>query len=537
MLSQIRPLQVIIGLAIAYTLFLSTLSTIQHYGLKTQMNDLGNVDQALWAAANGDLAMTQSNDIDGQLRSRIGIHANLIFYLLSVIYLLLPYPEFLLILTSAACALAGTGIYAIARKRLGDTWWAVVPAVAFWISPIVHDSNLYDFHIITVVTALIVWAFWAFDTNHPRIGWILLILSLLCNEDVALVTLMLGIYLFLSGSRRTGLLVAGVSLLYFVIVLTVIVPFFNNGHGLSKLEGPGNRYAWLGSGHGEISQSIINHPYMVFKYVTRPDHLRLIVYLMLCGGLVSLRAWRLLLVTLPPITEGILANGHWMTRVTGTYYWVISEAIIVIACILAVEWRVKHSPRRFPWQLVYLGGATLVLSIILSPLPYSISSTWQNYALPPERHTLREIRQIIPVDASVCVQNNLGPHLSQRRDIAVFPRRCNEADYALFHLRYVGGPDSGLFVRSSSLLFTMSPQYMTWVVKSMVLSQDRDLIIRKDGFYLFAHHAPDRKNYEYTLRQVDADSKLLESTYREASHFRWSWSRYLTDRLTWDQLM
>jgi uncharacterized membrane protein len=536
-LIRFRPLHVILGLAIVYALFFSTLSIIQHYGLKTQMNDLGNVDQALWASANGDFAMTQSNDLDGKLKSRLGIHANLIFWLLSVIYMVLPYPEILLMLASVACAGTGVGIYAIARKHLGDTWWAVVPAVAFWISPLVQDANLYDFHIITVSTALIVWTFWAFDTDHPRIGWTLLILALLCKEDVALVTIMIGIYFMLSGSLRTGVLVAVVSLVYFLVLFTVIVPFFTDGQGLSKLEGLHNRYAWLGSGFVERFRSIINHPYEVFTYITRPDHLRIVIYLMLCGGIMSLRAWRMLLVAIPPITAGIFAYGHWMTRVTGTYYWIISEAVIVMACILAAEKTMKKSSCRFPWQLVYLGSATLVFSIILSPLPYSISSSWQNYALPPERQTLQEVRKRIPPDASVCVQNNLGAHLSQRTDIAVFPRRCDEADYALFHLRSVGGPDSGLFVRSSSLLYTMLPEHITAIVQGMVLSDDWRLIMQKDGFYLFARNAPDYKNYEQILLQVKEDSNLFKRSYREAAQSRWSWSWYLTGAYTWDQLV
>jgi uncharacterized membrane protein len=525
----IKPLHVILGLAIIYTLFLSTLSIVQHYGLKTQMNDLGNADQALWTAANGDLAMTQSNDLDGKLRSRIGVHANFIFYLLSIVYLVWPYPEFLLILTSAACAAAGIGIYAIARKRLGDSWLAVIPAIAFWMSPIVQDANLYDFHVITVVTALLVWTFWAFDTNHKRTGWVLLFLSLFCNEDVALITLMLGIYLLLSGSRRTGLLVSGVSLLYFILLINVIVPFFNDGHGLSKIEGQGSRYAWLGTNLFEIFRSMITHPVKVFKHVIRPDHLRLPLYLMLCGGIAGFGAWRVLLMTLPPIAAAILSNTHWMTRVTGTYYWIFCEAAIIIACILSSESRIKHSPRRFPWQLAYLISATLVFSILFSPLPYSISSSWQNYTLPTERNTLKEITRIIPPDASVCVQNNLGPHLSQRRYIAVFPRACKSADYMLFHLRYVGGPDSGLFVRSSTLLFTVPIQYITSVVKSMALSRDWDLIMQKEGFYLFAHHPQNRIIQEQTIKQIDADSELFESQYREASQSRWLWSRYLAN--------
>jgi uncharacterized membrane protein len=516
---------------------MSALSIVQHYGLKTQMNDLGNVDQALWASANGDFAMTQSNDLDGKLKSRIGIHANLIFWLLSVIYMILPYPEVLLMLASMACAGAGIGIYAIARKRLGDTWWAFVPAVAFWISPVVHDANLYDFHIITISTALIVWTFWAFDTNHPRIAWTLLILALLCSEDVALVTLMLGVYLMLSGSRKTGVFVVLVSLLYFIIVLNFIVPFFNNGQGLSKLEGPSNRYAWLGNNPIEMIQSIMTHPGKVLKHVFRPDRLRLILYLMLCGGFAALRAWRVLMITVPLVIAAILSNTYWMTRVTGTYYWIISEAFIVIACILAAEGRIKHRPRLFPWQLAYLGSVTLMFSVIFSPLPYSFSASWQNYALPPERRTLKDIHRIIPPYASLCVQNNLGAHLSQRSDISVFPRRCSMADYALFHLQYVGGPDSGLFVRSSSLLYTISSRHLVSTIRDMVLSHDWKLIMQKDGFYLFARKNTNHINQDLILQQLDADAELFDSSYREAARSRWSWSWYLTGSYTWDQFV
>lgn len=534
--ATIKPLWIVLGLALVYTVFLTTLSIVQHQGLKTQMNDLGNADQALWAAASGDLAMTQSNDLDGKLRSRIGVHANLIFYLLSLFYLVWPDPKLLLVLTSLACAAAGGGLYAIARQRLGNTWWAVVPAVAFWMSPIVHDSNLFDFHIITVATALLVWTFWAFDAGRPKTAWILLVLSLLCSEDIALVTLMLGFYLSLSRSHRTGFLVMGLSLLYFLTVLYIFVPAFNEGHGLSKLEGLGNRYSWLGANHAEIFTAILNKPGMVLNHILQPDRLRLPFYLLLCGGIAGFGAWRVLIMSLPQITAALLANGIWMTRITGTYYWIISEAIIVVACILSAERRIRNNPGKFPYQLAYLGVATLVLSILFSPLPHGIFFSWKNYSLPPERLTLQDMVRIIPRDAAVCVQNNLGPHLSQRRDIAAFPRRCDKAEYALFHLRYVGGPDTGLFVRSSPLLLTISPQDLSSVVRGMLVSQEWVIVYQKAGFYLFARHAQSRIDYEHALHQFDIDYKMLENSYHEASRHQWPWSPYLTKKFTWDQL-
>ena len=262
----------VLGLALCYAGVLSTMSILQHRGLKTQMNDLGNADQALWAAAHGDLRMTQSNDLDGELRSRLGIHANFIFWPLSVLYVVRPNPELLLVLSSLGCGAAGVGLYAFARRRLGDTWWALVPSAAFWVSPIVHDANLFDFHVITVATALLVWTVWAFDAGRLRTAWVLLVLAMLCKEDVPLVTAMLGVYLALQGSRRTGLAVAGVSLAYFLIVVGLVVPAFNEGEGLVKLGGADPRYSWLGSGLLEIAQTVVTRPGVVLAHVARPDH-------------------------------------------------------------------------------------------------------------------------------------------------------------------------------------------------------------------------------------------------------------------------
>ena len=538
LMSSVRPVTIITGIILIYFLSLSTLSILQHHGLKTQMNDLGNADQAIWNAANGDFLMTQSNDLDGKLRSRIGVHANLIFWPISFLYRALPYPELLLILSSLACTMSGLGLYLIARHRLGDTWFTLIPPGAFFLSPLVHDANFYDFHIITVFTALLIWTFWAFDTGRKKTAWLFLFLALLCNEDVALITFMFGISLVLSGSKRTGVLVAAVSLLYFVLLVTLLVPFLNEGLGLTKFEGPYNRYAWLGNGFWNILFSVLTHPIAVLKTTFRPDHIRVVVYLLLCGGLAGLKEWRILILALPQAAEALISRGIWMTRITGTYYWITCEAIVIIACILAAERRLTSEKKKLPLPLLYLGAVTCVLSIVLSPLPYSISSSWENYSLPPERNTVQEIKRIIPAEASVCVQNNLGPHLSQRRDIASFPRRCDIAEYALFHLRFVGGPDSGLFIRTSSVLFGIPPGGLSSGMKKMILSGDWEIVLQKDGFYLFRRCPSENENMDMNelLIRADADSKILDNSYREASSHRFKWAVYLTGTLSWKQI-
>lgn len=534
--TRVRPAWMVAGGAIVYTVLLSGFSIAAHLGLKTNLIDLGHADQALWAAAGGDLAMVQVDDTDGRLRSRLGIHANLIFWPLSLLYRVGAGPTALLVLTSLACAAAGVGLYAFARHHLGDSSWSLVPPLAFWLSPIVHDANLYDFHVITLTTALLVWAVWAFDAARRKTAWVLVVAALLCKEDVALITFMLGLYLTVTGRRRSGVGVCLLSVLYFVLVCEVIAPAFNEGRGLERLEGTGNRYAWLGAGPVEMLHAVVTDPGRVLRHISRPDHLRLPAYLLLCGGLAGLRAWRLLVLLLPPLAMGMLCETSWMTHVTGTYYWITSEAIIIMACVLATQHLWQDRPSAFPWPLAYLGSASVVLTFLLSPLPHGIWSTWDNYTLPAERAALRDLRERIPEDAPLSVQSNIGPHFAHRRDVAGFPQRLDTAEYALVQLRRFGGPDAGLFLRTSPMLHGMLPRALVDRTRGMIAAPRWGLVYQRDGFYLFARDAEDRVDRAAALAQLDADATALLHSHARAARYRSSWARYLVGDLTWRAL-
>jgi len=521
---------------VLYVALLSTFSIVQHRGLKTQMYDLGNADQALWAAAQGDWAMTQSNTTQRRAMSRLAVHANLIFWPLSLGYRVWPDPEWLLVLSSAACGAAGLGLYAIARRRLGAGTAAMIPPLAFYASAIVHDANLYDFHAITLATAFLVWTVWAFDTGWTRLAWGLLVGALSCQEDIPFVGVALGLWLWLKGSRRQGLAVAAASLAYLVAVEAALVPAVSGEKGLMRAAGD-QRYGWLGSSPLEMLWTLTTEPGRVLGHVLQPDRLRLPLYLALSGGIVALRSWPMLLLALPQIALGMLSSGAWRTSMTGTYYWILCEAVIIMACIVSAELDAGRAGRKVPPSLVFLATSTAVLSLLFSPLPHGLGSTWSNYALPPERKSLEMIAAQIPTDASLCVQNNLGPHLSQRQTVVAFWRECRQSDYALFHLRWVGGPNSGLFARAwSNILLGQPAGIVVREVSRMMSSPDWGLLAQKDGFYLFARNQPHRIPREAMTAEFARDLSIFDGQLREAEKHRWKVARRLTGTTGWKDL-
>lgn len=520
---------IVLGTALLYFAFFSVLSICAHRGFQTQMNDLGNMDLAFRQASKGNLTMPTSNLPSGQACSRLAIHTNFIFWLLAPLYWVWPNPEILLILTSFACALSGVGLYFFSKQHLGSSRWNLVPAFAFWLSPLVHDANLYDFHILTVTTALIIWTAWAFDSGRLRTAWILLGLAVICQEDIPMVTFFLGLYLVFTGKPRRGIPVMVLSVLYTGFLAEVILPFFR--HGQQLWSDISDRYSYLGYSPEAILMAMIKHPEKFFSVIIQHDHLRFPIYLLICGAAVGVTAWPMLLLILPQLSLALLSETSWSTRVTGTYYWVICEAVIIMACVLAAKRSMKKKQGNFRWQLAYLGTVTVVLSLIFSPTPYGMGASWDNYAPVTERKTLNEILRIVPENAEICVQNNIGPQLSQRPFVWSYPHRCEmkKAKYMLFYLRYTSGRNSGFFVRTLDLIiFQISLKELLAGVEWLIRIPGWRLVVQKDGFYLFGRGASSALEQEEALRKFREDADIMEKAYKAANQYYIPWSGYLT---------
>jgi hypothetical protein len=304
----------------------------------------------------------------------------------------------------------------------------------------------------------------------------------------------------------------------------LLVPLVNQGRGLEKLIGHGNRYAWMGEGAGGIALGALQHPLRVIEHLASWRSLRIPIYLLLSGAAAGLGAWPLLLPAIPQVLQGCLSDLPFNTRMTGTYYWVIAECFIALAC--------AASGRK---ALIALAGATAVFTLAFSPLPYGLGSGWANYSTQPGEAVLDKAANEIPTLASVCAQNNLGAHLSQRPAIHVPPLACLTAQYAIFHLREVGGPDSGLFVRTNpeylmGLAEGNPPLPMAFTVtRTLLLLPDWNLLAQGDGVYLFSRDAPRRVSLDAGVRAYNEDVGRFIASSRENAQSRWRIARWLNE--------
>jgi uncharacterized membrane protein len=480
-----------VGVTVMYVVMFSTLAILRHEGLRTQMNDLGNMTQAIWGAAQGDMTMRVTNDPDHQIRSRLGVHTNFIFYLVAIPFAifpgLIPHMEWLLlILTSAAAGLAGLGIFHFVRRHLPEyPGSALLIALAYWLNPMVHDATLFDFHVVTLVTLFVVWMLWAWSAGYEKTGWVLFFLAMICKEDVPLILFMLGIGEMIWGRRRRGFYMAGVSVAYLFLLFGFIIPLLNFGEPLPKVAS--GRLGWLGNSPLEIVTTVLTQPLKVLAHVFSYNYLRLPFFLYLMGGVFALfGGMRVLIGVIPPVAVALLSGNDWMSRVTGTYYWITPVALIYMGCALSVK-NIAGVQRVHRTIVGMLVGISLVACVLLSTTPLGLFSRISDFAVRSEyRKSMGEIKELIPASAAVSAQNNIAAHLAKRRMVAFYPAQLEHADYLVFHLRYPGGPDRILFLSSAPvfLLRRSVDEYIS-LVDGYLRSPDWRKVYRRDGFFVF----------------------------------------------------
>lgn len=483
------------------------------------MIDFGHAVQSVFTASRGDLAMTHWDNPDEKPASRLKMHVNLVFLLVAPLYRLFSDPSLLFFITSFACALAGIGLYELARLRWGDGWWSTMPALAYYLSPRVHDANMFGFKPITIAAACAVWAIWAFEKRKDRLGWALLVLILLCQEDQAAIVPMIGLFRIWRGDRKQGLAMIGLGLAYLAFIFWFLVPAVSPG----GFVGIGNRYI------GDSPKNTSTFVEMAGR-AFRPDRLRSVLYFLLSGAIVAFKGWPGFLVGLPAMVGALVAKPSVPARITGTYYWPPVVAATMIACIFS------YAPGKQKKAMAYVVGATAVFSVFFTPLPYGLGMSSANYRT-PDFKALEEIAREIPPDATISAQNNLGPTLANRKVIASFPWLVNQADYVILQPHAPMGPQSGILVGTDWAV--VNPWFDNLFldrIKAIARSPEWELVKQKNHIYVFKRRktpAPPKKE-DGDKFEREVYSMTWEMSLNHA--YWWDINYYLNDGYDWKEL-
>lgn len=428
------------------------LSLARHNYFKTAAFDLGIYDQTVWLYSHFQPPFSSLKEL-----LQPADHFGPILILFAPFYWLYPNPATLLILQAFLVALSALPAYLLAKKRFGEFFgFCILLSYLSFIG--IQEAIKFDFHLATISVFFISWTYYFAILKNWKYYWLFLSLALICKEDVSILLIGLGIYLFIFINKKIGFLTVLISGIFFIVVQFVIMKALGNNGGYLD-------YDSLGEKPVEMISFVLFHPFQTLWFLvdnpikthTQEAMFSSFSYL----PFFSVFGW---LTILPHLAERFLSSysGRWQLF---WHYTVNSTPSLVFGTILATDFLVKSGQKigLNKKRLVFSFGVLLLLSIygrvnLYQPplLELTKKEFWQK---PIGVDDSVKIIESIPSQASVLAQSSLVPHLSYRKNIYMLGLQKKPTEYVVLNLDLNHYPYLGKGLEEDLQSYLNDPDY------------------------------------------------------------------------------
>lgn len=471
----------LIGIFVVIFIFLSF---GRHDALKSYLNDIGTYDQVIWNMLHGrffQITTSMYNETNF-----LAGHFSLIFLFFVPFYAIWASPKWLLFFQALAVGLSAIPIYWLAKEKLKNYWIALVFLISYLLNPFLHNGLLYDFHEVVLAAVFASWAFYFLEKRKNKLFIIFSILLAICQEHLVLIVFMMGLYAFFIQKRRKfGLIVSAISIAYFLSVIAVAMPYFSHTGKPILLENNaqyGNRYAWLGASMPEIIKNIVSHPLAILTVILSAERLKYLSFLVLPVFSLGLYSWPILILF--PLVLINLLSANPMTYDILFYHSAVLIPFVYLAAIITFRrWFLSDTYLRIFFTVIIL-ISSIAASVIFGVTPFSQKYRLSDYLPTDHSRRIDELKKIVPADASLSVQHNLGPHFSERKEIYRFPLKKDEAQYIVLDQAdpYRNNPFQ---VFKFDYALQMEPDDWKKSIADLKKSSDYDIVYDQDGYLIF----------------------------------------------------
>jgi len=400
---------ILVILVVGLTVLGSLISIKRHERFESQGWDLGLYDQIVWLYSQGEAPYsTLVERLDPTDRFRPILLLTVPFYWLKLGV------KTLLVIQAVVLSLGMVPAFWLAKKKLKNEWVALMISLAYGLFIGIQSFLLDDFHEVAFLPALILWFFHDFLARKDK-RWIWpFILTLMVREHVGLLMGVVGFYLWLTTRRKKEALVVMLgSWLWAGLIIKLVMPSFGE------------------FSYGTFDQLINNYltnPGEVLKMMVTPViKLKTVFWSFLGFGFLPFLEPMILLPIGFQFASRFLDTIHPYRWGAGLHFSGELASLMVVGIILGLE-KVKNK------KLIWV----LIVGVLVEQLFFPVS--WKNlikkdfWKQESWMENNREVIKLIPEDDSVATQNNLTPHLSQRKEIYVLPSGMR-ADWIMVDLR------------------------------------------------------------------------------------------------------
>ena len=296
-----------------------------------------------------------------------------------------------------------------------------------------------DCNIAIIASSMIPVLLYYFEKKSYLLLALVFLFILICREDMALWTVFIGLFLLVSHYREkdyrtASLFIIFLSIAYFVLVFTVLIPSVETQYKKYSLF----NYSSLGKGPIEAVKFIILHPLKTIRlfFVNTSgnplfDHVKFEFYYvyLLCGGFLLFYRPKFLLLFIPLLAKKML-NDEPLRWSTDTFYSVEFISILPIAVFLILSEIKTKIVRTVLILLVSLGTVFITVyklqyhkgsSVFWTDSKHSFykSSFYKsNFNIREINHQIKQI----PDGAIITASGTITPHIAFRPKVYNFPK-------------------------------------------------------------------------------------------------------------------
>lgn len=410
LLAHPATIQVAVG---AWGVLFTVVTVMRWWRLQHRSHDLAIFEQALYNSLHGHFLQYTCDWRLGDVPvHRFADHFEPVLLLLLPLYALYQTPVWLLASQAAVLASGAVPVRGLALRMGSGPATATLLGLAYLLHPAIVAAVLDEYHPSTMGGPFVLWGLHLLLSGRPVGGWLAMILALACKENLPGTVCMAGLYVAWRGRWKSGLGLAGFSVVWGVLALKVIIPHFSpTGAGLYwEVLGPK-------SPSGNVP-GVLSHAGYVAGRITYPCDLLGPV------GAVSLLGPAGLMVSVP---EALL---HWFSRIPGMRHLLLHYHVeIAVGVMLGAAEGLGRLRRWLARRRPEVAGAAVGLAFAVAAVTYcpagsflqpgrtvAAALTWPTADQLAVHRLLRQIPDGAPVLVNA---GNLAGQLARRQRLYV----------------------------------------------------------------------------------------------------------------------
>ena len=421
--------------------------------------DLGNMVQAVWSTTQGR-PLEYTHGSTGDQIVRLGAHVD-------------PSPLALALAQIAVTSLGALPVFWLGRAHLGSERAAGLLALGYLAYPWIATSAIGAIHPVTFAIPFLLFCIWFLDTDRLVPFAVCALLAMSTGELMGLPIAALGVWYALArGRRREGSVIAFAGAAWTFVAVHFVVRHFAGESSMYY-----GFYDEVGGSPQGVVRTLFTDPGTVLGALVESHDIVYVVWLGLPLLFLFVLSPGLALVGLPQLLGNALSDFRSMTD--ARYHSVAAIVPFLIAATVFAVSRIRPERRVLAASAVVVVSASLAL--VLGPWPRAVGMTplgGRASLSEGKIEALRDALALVPEGAPVTSSNEVGAHLSARRQVYSVPV-LGGAEWVVVDL------DEPWVTRSDSPILTSHPEVVLAFAERLERDPGWRTVFDREGVLVF----------------------------------------------------